>query len=551
MKEKIKINTLIAIICTILFFICQFMIVYLSRNFSMIDLPFTTIESGRICSLFTLLQIMFTLILVITYKQKGYYLSLFLYLFGCIITGMPIIKEHSFNSIPGIFMYIAGSIIITIIYNYVKQLHYIANTDSLTNLPNRRALIENIENRINHHTRFAFVLIDLDNFKNINDTLGHENGDKVLKEITNRWVSFPHADNAIFSRIGGDEFVLVFNTTQSKEELEEHLRKNLVSNNQSRYFSISDNNFFVSASAGVSIFPDDADNFHTLYSYADIAMYQIKKFGKQNVCSFKPKYLQSINQEYQTEMDVRKAIKEDRIFVLFQPQFSIDDKTLHGAEALVRMKTTDNQIVSPVTFIPIAEQTNLIIQIDLLVLEKSLYTFKPYLTIMPNLILSVNMSVKTLFSTGFIEKVKQLLEKVDYPAINLQIEVTESLMITQQNKDNARNLLNELNHLGIKLALDDFGTGYSSLSYLKDFPFNTLKIDKSFIDGLSLSAEQDNNFVAAIISLGHLLHFNVISEGVEEEEQLKILQNLNCDIIQGYIWGKPMESSSLEKLLDI
>lgn len=549
MQKKLTKSNITIIAYIIIFILCQIFTFILSAWQTDFDFGLFILEPGKIISLFTLAQIIITIILVIHTSRSGYILSLLLHTLGLICTTITITKLQNLSALPDIFLHITGMIIVTILYSYIKKLHYIANTDNLTGLPNRKVLIEDVERRIARHKRFAFILIDLDNFKRINDTTGHNNGDAILKEIAQRWKVQPHATDAIFARISGDEFVVVMDTDQSKEALAERIRNSILPNDQRRNFPVGTETFFVSASAGISIYPDDADSFNALFRYADIAMYQIKSSGKQDVAMFYPSYLQAANQEYQVEHQIRAALKNDTFFVLFQPQFNLDTKSLHGAEALVRMKDANGQIVSPGIFIPIAERSNLIMQIDMLVLEKSLNIFKPFLEKDNTLILSVNISVKTLLTDGFMKRVKMLLKKTEYPAGNLELEITESLMIPTDVKKDATNILHQLTELGIQLALDDFGTGYSSLSYLKDLPFDTLKIDKSFIDNLSHGVENNNDFVEAIISLGHLLKFNVVSEGVEKEEQLAILRALQCDIIQGYIWGKPMEASRLEEYI--
>ena len=243
---------------------------------------------------------------------------------------------------------------------------------------------------------------------------------------------------------------------------------------------------------------------------------------------------------------LRKAIDNDLFYLKFQPQFSTEDKILRGFETVIRLNDESGNAVSPQIFIPAAENLNLIVDIDRWVLANAMKTGKTLISNNPDIKISINISVKHIFDDSFLSDIENNMEKYDFPAENLEIEVTESLFISSVKR--AGEILSELKRLGIYIALDDFGTGFASLSYLNTLPIDLLKIDKSFIDKLSEKG-RNNDFVNAIISMGHLLNFEVISEGVESKEQLATLRDFNCDYIQGYIWGKPMLLADANKLI--
>lgn len=524
-----------------LYLVLAITIAVIGNRFSVIHFGTLTVEVGRFLSLLTVIQIFITVFLTIHFERSGYNSALILY-FGHMLSAIVVmVRTSNLNNIPAIFMNVEGIVMITIIMKYRKRLNKIANTDALTNLNNRRSTIEYVENKIKRKKRFAFLLIDLDDFKKINDLLGHDQGDAFLCKFVHTWKKFTEEENIFFARIGGDEFVMVKETSMSKTELEKYVKKALIYDGSKRKNKhlVKDKEFSISASMGISLYPDDGTTFTDLFRYADIAMYSIKSSGKHGFSFFKQEFLNSVNDDFIVEQGIRSALNDNDFFVAFQPLFYAETLELKGAEALVRIKAKDGKIYFPSQFISVAEKSDLIIDIDFYVFKNALKNFVPFLQKNNKLILSVNFSVKTLFSDSLISKLKHYIQETSFPFENLQIEITESLMISPQGKKFATQRLIELHNLGIKLAIDDFGTGYSSLSYLKDLPFDTLKIDKAFVDSLSEN-EKDNAFVKAIITIGHLLQMEVVSEGVEKELQSNILQESKCDIFQGFLYGKPM-----------
>ena len=432
-------------------------------------------------------------------------------------------------------------------YKALTRLQHMSYTDGLTKLPNRFACTEYVSGLVSRGEKFALVSIDLNHFKSVNDTLGLEAGNRVLIEIADRWkaVCNKRSDCETYvTRISGDEFFLVIGGYHSQEELRneidryvEALRKRL---------TIDGCDLYVSASFGYAEFPTDADNADALISHANAAMIEIKKAkSSEHVLRFTPELLRD---EHVLEIEnvIRMALEKDTLYFHLQPQYDVNHN-LRGFEALARMKDGDGKNVSPGEFIPIAEKVGLIDRVDGIVFKKAAAFFGELLRRTgADLMLSINASVRHLMKNDFPDEIRELLKISGIPADKLEIEITESIMI--DSADKALQCIDEIRSMGIKIAIDDFGTGYSSLSYLNRFPANLLKIDKSFIDKMNTN-DSSRQYVAAIISMGHVMGFEVISEGVEEPEQLDALKNIGCDFIQGFIWGRPLPAEDAEKLV--
>lgn len=433
-------------------------------------------------------------------------------------------------------------------YNIVQRLHHMSYTETLTGLPNRFASREYVESLIYSNTKFSAVSIDLNNFKSINDTLGFDAGNQVLAEIAKRWNAisvFDDPDADIFlSRTSGDEFLLVVKGYKNQEELLNII--DLYVNVLNERLTVDGCDLHVTASFGYAEFPSDADSADTLISHANAAMKEIKQANSsQHVLRFTPDI---VRDEHILEVEnmIRAAIENDTIFFNLQPQYDMDHK-LRGFEALARMKDSYGNIVSPGEFIPVAEKVGLIDRVDGIVFKKAGRFFGELLKKTgADLTLSINASVRHLMKNDFLSEIRELILTSDIPANKLEIEITESIMIDSAEK--ALRCIDEIKSMGIQIAIDDFGTGYSSLSYLNKFPATLLKIDKSFIDKMDTS-ESSRQYVASIISIGHILGFDVISEGVEEQEQIKTLREIGCDFIQGFVWGHPLSAEDSEKLV--
>lgn len=513
-------------------------------------LPFTAF-AGVLSSLGNLSIIS----LVVVYRKKGFYTALIILLSQFPLLLIQMMRHHNIAILPGIFGNILTSFAVLMLYLYnVKiekyqiRLRDQAVTDRLTGLPNRFACSELINDLVSRNEKFAVVSIDLNNFKSINDTMGHDMGNVVLTEIAKRWKAA--ADSRLsgtldfITRQGGDEFAIIIRNYHSDEDIENTIRyyESVLENR----LTINECDYFITASFGYAEYPTDAQNVDSLFSYADAAMYNVKRTNNsEHLTRFTPDLL-NVEKTLEIERKIRTALEEDRIYFVLQPQYDISHK-LRGFEALARMDDPDGGNISPVEFIPVAEKVGLIDKVDLRVLRKAADFFSRIIKKSDDdITLSVNVSVKHLMKNDFIDEIKDVINSFGIPGSQLEIEITESVMIDSAEK--ALQCINDIKSLGVKIAIDDFGTGYSSLSYLNKFPADLLKIDKSFIDKMNTS-ESSKQYVAAIISIGHIMDFEVISEGVEDDQQLEILRDIGCDFIQGYIWGRPLPQEEAELLV--
>ncbi len=469
-----------------------------------------------------------------------------------IITGIFI--KGNYTSIPGLFVCLLTIIaIIVIFYNkrklekYQLRLREQATTDTLTGLPNGFAGTELLNELIKHNKPFAAVSMDINDFKSINDTMGFDIGNKVLVAVASRMKGI--ADKGLsgtldfVSRINGDEFSLIIRNFNSYEDIEYTVKQYEAAIIEK--INIDGYDFFINVSFGYAVFPDDSTVRDSLISYSVAAMKEAKRINSsENLMHFTPEL--KAEDHLAIDNKIRIALENDNVFFNLQPQYDISHH-LRGFEALARLNDSDGNVISPGEFIPAAERMGLIDSLDLAVYNKSAEFFGDLIRRTNAAItLSINVSVKHMMKSNFIEEIRGLLENNRIPADRLEIEITESILIESAEK--ASSILNELKDMGIRIAIDDFGTGYSSLSYLNSFPSDTLKIDKSFIDSMNSSASSQK-YVEAIISLAHVMDFNVVAEGVEEAGQLETLRNINCDYIQGFIWGRPLAKEDAEQLV--
>ena len=434
-------------------------------------------------------------------------------------------------------------------FKVIKRLQYMSYTDALTGLPNRFACTDYIADLIRREERFTVVSIDLNHFKSVNVTLGLEAGNKVLIEIAKRWKAV--SDNAAsgssdyVTRINGDEFLLIIFGYKTQEEV----RNTIISyaDALSEQLVVDGCDLYVTASFGYAEYPTDAVTADSLISNATLAMNAIKKANSSDhILKFSSDAVKN-ERTLEIENKIRNALENDTIFFNLQPQYDMAHK-LRGFEALARMKDSDGNFISPGEFIPIAEKVGLIDRVDNMVFTKSSAFFSSLIKKTGlDLTLSLNASVRHLMKNDFLEEIHSLIDKSGISPEHFEIEITESILI--DSADKALQCINKIREMGVKLAIDDFGTGYSSLSYLNKIPANLLKIDKSFIDKINAN-ESSKQYVAAIISMGHIMGLDVISEGVEEEEQLEALRSIGCDCVQGYIWGRPMSAEDAEKLVN-
>lgn len=493
-------------------------------------------------------------LMVIFCGKLGYIISVIVLLgqFPMMLVG---ILHGNLSSLPGLFANVLTLIVVVVIYltnrkieEYQYKIQEQATTDVLTGLPNGFASSALINELIRRNSPFSNATININNFKIINDTMGFEIGNKVLLEISSKWRKI--ADEGLsgtldfVSRINGDEFSLVVRGYDSIEDVEKTIKK--YESVLEEKMLIDGYEVFVNASFGYAAFPLDATEFDTLINYSVAAMKEIKRINSsEHILRFTPELLKD-KKSLVIDNKVRYALENDMIGFNLQPQYDMSHK-LRGFEALARMKDNEGNSISPVEFIPAAERLGMIDSLDLMVYRKSaIFIGELIRETGSDITLSINASVKHLMKSGFAQEIRSLLEDSGIPPKQLEIEITESILIESAEK--AADCLNELKDMGIRIAIDDFGTGYSSLSYLNSFPSDILKIDKSFIDKMN-DSDSSEKYVEAIISLAHVLDLEVIAEGVEEPEQLKTLSNIHCDYIQGFIWGKPLTQDEAEKLL--
>ena len=515
------------------------------------------IHSLSISAILGQLQMFILVIMVTYYRKQGFVTALTISITQVILLISTIIRANSFSPVSGIAAQVTNISVVIIIYLYLKKLDMNSKTitkyalsDALTGLPNRRAfndyLSQLIENDSSDTENFALVMVDLDNFKNINDSVGHDSGDEVLRQVAERW-NVVQDKNDFIARLGGDEFIIIIVNYDSEEDLTQNIKK--YSNALSDRFIVNENFFYISASFGVSLFPKDSKDSSEIFRFADAAMYYSKNISNENISMYKPSMTEIIENNVILEKKIRMALEENNFYFVLQPQYDTKTKKLRGFETLARMKDENGNQISPSVFIPIAEKTGLITSIENWIIYNTMLFFKNMLDkTTDKYILSVNVSVLHLLNKDFFGEIKQMLDKTGFPPNLLEIEITESVFISSISK--AVEVLEELKKIGIRIALDDFGTGYSSLSYLAKLPIDILKIDKSFVDELLVS-DSRRNYIEAIISIGHIMNFSVLSEGVEIQEQLDILANLGSDYIQGYVWGKPMLPHDAAKILGL
>lgn len=429
-----------------------------------------------------------------------------------------------------------------------EKLNNLAFFDVLTGLPNRKMLINQIDILIKLFEKkcgnFVVVFIDLDNFKNVNDSMGHHVGDLLLQNVASKLKAMLHSEDML-GRLGGDEFALIIQKQLKEEEILEYierLRRMLVN-----CFYVEKTKFSISASFGISIYPQDGNDSAELLKCADMAMYKAKNYGKNCIRFFSKEMREEILKKIEFENGLLSSIKNKELFLEFQPQYSSGSKGIRGFEALVRWNSPKLGVVRPLKFIPIAEETRFIIPMGEWIIRTACEKFK-YIKDRYDIdaVISVNISAVQIMEPSFIKMVKKVLDEIGLEGKHLEFEITESVFISA--RDYIVSVLSELRNMGISIALDDFGTGYSSLSYLQELPINILKIDKSFVDSIN-QRSTDKQIVGSIISLVHQMDISVVAEGVENEMQLEYLKNQACDCIQGFLWGKPLNEEDLNLLL--
>ncbi|MGQ0765464.1 MAG: putative bifunctional diguanylate cyclase/phosphodiesterase [Gemmatimonadota bacterium] len=428
-----------------------------------------------------------------------------------------------------------------------EKLHYLAHYDVLTDLPNRVLLQERMTQAISLAQRYgdtmAVLFLDLDRFKHVNDSLGHQLGDDLLKSVARRLAHRTRACDTV-ARLGGDEFVICLSrvTLEGTTRVAESLLRALNEPHQVGRHVIN-----ISASIGVSVFPDDGQDATTLVKHADAALYHAKSRGRDNFQFFTSELNRRALQFVSIEAALRQAVEREEFRVVYQPRVDIRTNAIVGAEALLRWSPPTLGNISPDVFVRVAEDTGMIVQIGEWVLRQACAQSARWRAAgLPPISIAVNVSALQFKHRGFLETVKRALADTATPPDLLELELTEGSVM--DDVDASAETMRELDQLGVLISIDDFGTGHSSLAYLKKFPLTYLKIDKTFVLGCPHS-DEDSAIVRAVISLAHSLRLAVIAEGVERIEQVDFLQSHDCGICQGYLFSAPVPPAELERLL--
>ncbi|MBT3092689.1 MAG: EAL domain-containing protein [Candidatus Thiodiazotropha sp. (ex Lucina pensylvanica)] len=421
--------------------------------------------------------------------------------------------------------------------------------DLLTNLPNRSLFRDRLNMAMAQSKRsgkkLAIMYLDMDRFKIINDSLGHYVGDELLKMVGQRLRSeLREADT--LARVGGDEFNLLvpeINDIQDARNLAEKILRLTL-----EPFIIKNEEIFISFSIGISIYPSDGDTKDSLIKHADIAMYKVKNAGKNGYAFYSEKMKAHFSQSLDIENGLRKAISTNELCLYYQPQFDINNGYMKGVEALVRWKHPEKGTIQPNEFISVAEESGLIIPLGEWVLRRACTDIKRWMEQEGiSLQLSVNISMQQLEMDQFVNKALKIIKRHQLPKDTLELEITEHAIM--QDMEKAIDALTKLSHKGIRIAIDDFGTGYSSLGYLQNLPINTLKIDRSFVQGIKTS--EDNSIIDAIIAMAKGLNLNLIAEGVENQTQIDHLSRAGCGLAQGFFYSHPVPEDELLKFIKL
>lgn len=418
--------------------------------------------------------------------------------------------------------------------------------DTLTGLPNRALFQDRLKYAVKHskryHQNIALFFIDLDHFKEINDSLGHHIGDKLLIEVAKRFKSQIREDDTL-SRFGGDEFTIIMenvekvhNASLLAEKIQQVLRKEI---------HIDGHTFYITCSIGISSYPQDSTDIENLLKYADVAMYKAKEEGRNNIQFYSAEMTELALERFDMQTHLRQALANNEFVLYYQPQIDVKSGKLMGVEALIRWCHPEKGFILPVEFIDIAEDTGMIVEIDKWVMETAMKQmiswyqkgFKPG-------ILSLNLSMRELQHDNFVYELSKIMKAFKFNPQWLELEITESQVMKKPEESIIK--LQEITDMGVDISIDDFGTGYSSLAYLKRLPVHKVKIDKSFIHGITENQE-DLEIVKAIIALSRSLGLDIIAEGVETEEQRDILFEYGCEYIQGYYYSQPLAAEEIEK----
>ena len=512
-----------------------------SLNIGSMQLPVSSL-SGCMQVVLSLLCI----IMVLTDQKKGIiwsYIFLGISIFGSARTAFA---TKNFSTAPGTFNAIIFVIAITLISKQIKVSNKMAVTDSVTGLLNRYGFDRDIRKKIWHNEKGSVVFIHLDGFWPVNANLGRKYGDELLRIVANRIATVLDGKCTAY-KIEGAEYAIILPETAVSATV----TSDVISSIEETITLNKDgvpSNCYLSAFAGVAEFFDSATDADTIMKRADIAMNYAMKSGTDKFSIFNAEMKESLERQVHVENRVKDSLRNGWFYLVYQPQYTIDDKRLRGFETLLRMNAPGDERIYPSEFISIAEMSDLVLDIDTFVLRRAMEEFREICYSSGNTItVAVNISAKDIARAGFADRLIALIKEVSFPPECLEIEITEYSFVEEGNHtiENIKRLRDNQ----IMIALDDFGTGYTSLEQLMKLPINLVKIDKSLIDNL-IRNEMNIDFVKSVIYMGHLMDAEVIAEGVEYDNQVECLKELDCDFIQGFIWGKPMEFDEARELAD-
>jgi len=563
-----KSNFLVIIISVFVYVAISFLQIYLRGDLAVFGLFLVNEASYR--GIITQLQMVISILLILKDASLGFFVALVLNALNLFSSVMFLFRTRTSTSIPGIISYLGVIFLLILIKAFLdyerasrmrieeqrktleeseQKLYRLAYFDTLTTLPNRESFFQEVSQHIGEAKRAGALLgvlfIDFDSFKSINDTAGHATGDRVLQKIS-QTLSSSLQPGDFLARYGGDEFLIQLGPQPTIEDFSE--RAQAILSRLRKPLQLGDDEYFLPASMGLAIYPLDGESVEELIRHADIAMYAAKTKGKNQLAFCTADMKDNTTQKMRLSNSLYRALDRGELFLHYQTQVAADTEEIVGFEALLRWKHDEYGVIPPLVFIPMAEQTGMIRPIGLWVIEQAcqqLKIFKQHAQ--KDLSIAINVSLLQLRDPSIAQKIGEILARTGTDPKDICIEITESIAFLDEPYILLR--LKEIKALGVSLAIDDFGTGYSSLSRLKLFPIDILKIDMEFVQGVGSEIKKETAILKSIIQMGKNLHFHVLAEGVETEEQAAYLKQQGCDEMQGYYFSKPVGAEEALALL--
>ena len=522
---------------------CFFLVSYKGHNLGpFVQIAFIRIPSSTYNGILAGLMSLICILLVLVDYKKGFKVALGINLLATLNLVLGMIISRNIVAMPGLVTNTVSLITLVTIYGFYARLSESNLTDYVTGQGNRRSYVKEVTEHIEERKSFTIACVELEDFKHTNDIYGIQFGDALIKLAADKLETILDKKDKMF-RITGSKLAILFEPGESPEE---RLKSIISPENVTVSFGPRENQTeittTISMGAGIVYSHPPYNDTKTASSVlhdAETALAATRNMSDKRICIFNENMENSDVKQREAEFLVKESLKHKYFFLVYQPQFTTGDKKLRGFETLIRCRKPDCSIVNPMSFIPAAEKSNLIMKIDDFVLKAAMKEFQPVLeNTDSDLIISINVSAKTMCNKDFAKKVKKLIEDIHFPPENLEIEITE-YSFAESPETTISNIL-ALRQMGVHIALDDFGTGYTSIKQLITLPINLLKIDKTLIDDIETNQTM-RDMVDSVIYMGHLMNCEVISEGVEKEDQIDILREHKCDFIQGFIWGKPID----------